>query len=119
MTSPTRSHPKLLLAVAVLVGAAAADTISSPTPSTTAQIGPSTPLPVFVTNEGYCLLPEGFVVGSRWRFTSWTAPSTTSFVGVVQATTGPWANLTVRSQDGTVTTRWFNVPAMPGGWEKQ
>jgi hypothetical protein len=106
----------MLLAVAVLL--CTAQTYSSQ-PQSTAQIGQSTPLPVFVTNEGNSLLPEGFIPGSHWRFTSWSAPSTTSWIGTVQATTGPWANLTIRTQDGTTTTRWYNVPAMPGGWEKQ
>ena len=119
MHNPSRSRSHLLFVLAALVCTAAADTISTQTQPTAAQIGPSTPLPVFVTNEGNSLLPEGFVVGSRWKFTSWTAPSTTSFVGMVQATTGPWANLTVRASDGTATTRWYNVPAMPGGWEKE
>jgi hypothetical protein len=115
----TRFQSKSIV-IAALVCAAAADTINAPGKSAaTAQIGPATPLPVFVTNEGNSLLPEGFEVGSRWRFTSWSSPTTTSFVGAVQATAGPWANLTVRANDGTTTTRWYNVAAMPGGWEKQ
>lgn len=116
------SHRLLVLAVvivpAVLVCTSAADTGSSQQ-STAAHIGPSSPLPVLVTNEGYSLLPDGFVSGSRWRFTSWTAPSTNSWICTVEATTGPWANLTIHAHDGTTTRRWYNVPAMPGGWEKQ
>jgi hypothetical protein len=106
----------ILLALAALL--CSAQTFSSQT-QTSAQIGQSSPLPVFITNEGYCLLPEGFVPGSRWRFTSWSAPSSLSWIGTVQPTTGPWVNLTIQTHDGTTTTRWYNVPAMPGGWEKQ
>lgn len=114
MHTPTR--PRILFVLAALI--CAAETTNTQT-QPVAQIGHATPLPVFVTNDGYYLLPQGFVRGSRWRFTSWTSPSTTSWIGQVEATSGPWANLTIRAHDGTVTTRWYNVMAMPGGWEKQ
>jgi hypothetical protein len=112
----TRTCARILLLLAALV--CAADTMNTQT-QPTAQIAQSTPLPVFVTNQGHYLLPEGFVPGSRWRFTSWSGPSTISWIGAVQATSGPWANLTIQANDGTTTTRWYNMMALPGGWEKQ
>jgi hypothetical protein len=40
-----------------------------------AQIGAGSPLPVYVTNPMQQIsLPEGFVQGSQWRFTTWTVP---------------------------------------------
>ncbi|HYI95755.1 MAG TPA: hypothetical protein VEX68_19600 [Bryobacteraceae bacterium] len=83
----------------------------------TAQIGTGSPLPVFVTNTP--ALPEGFASGSSWRFTTWTVPSTITWVATVNNTSGPWAHLTVRTEDGNTSSRWYYVPAMPGSWEKQ
>jgi len=83
----------------------------------TAQIGTSSPLPVFVTNTPP--LPEGFAAGSRWRFTTWTTPSVLTWTATVNKTSGPWAHLTVRSDDGGTNSRWYYVPAMPGSWEQQ
>jgi len=83
----------------------------------TAQIGTASPLPVFVTNTP--ALPEGFAAGSSWRFTTWTIPTVITWVATVNNTSGPWAHLTVRSEDGTTSSRWYYVPAMPGSWEKQ
>src|SRR4051812_3566426 len=85
-----------------------------------AQIGTTSPLPVFVTNPtGAVMLPEGFASGSRWKFTTWPTPSVFSWTAAVNNTSGPWASLTVTLEDGTSTTRWYYVPAMPGSWEKQ
>jgi hypothetical protein len=83
----------------------------------TAQIGNTSPLPVYVTNTPP--LPEGFVVGSRWRFTTWTMPSVLTWAATVNNTSGPWAYLTVRTDDGATSSRWYYIPAMPGSWEKQ
>jgi hypothetical protein len=84
-----------------------------------AQIGTNSPLPVFVTNQpGAPLLPEGFVAGSHWRFTTWTMPSVITWTATVNKTSGPWANLTI-PDDRTTTTRWYYIPAMPGSWERQ
>jgi hypothetical protein len=83
----------------------------------TAQIGNTSPLPVFVTNTPP--LPEGFTAGSRWRFITWTVPSVITWVATVNSTSGPWAHLTVRTEDGNTSSRWYYVPAMPGSWEKQ
>jgi hypothetical protein len=82
-----------------------------------AQIGTGSPLPVFVTNAER--LPEGFVAGSRWRFTTWTVPSVITWTAVVNSTSGAWANLTTTNDDQTTSTRWYFVPAMPGSWERQ
>jgi hypothetical protein len=83
----------------------------------TAQIGQTSPLPVFVTNAPS--LPDGFSAGSRWKFTTWTTPSVFTWTTTVNSTSGPWAYLTVRYEDGTTSSRWYYVPAMPGSWEKQ
>jgi hypothetical protein len=84
-----------------------------------AQIGTNTPLPVYVTNPpGEMLLPEGFVSGSQWRFTTWTTPSVITWTARVNQTSGPWANLTITGEDRS-TTRWYYVPAMPGSWERE
>ena len=85
-----------------------------------AQIGVSSPLPVFVTNPSdAALLPEGFVSGSRWRFTTWTLPSVFTWTARVNRVNGPWANLTIAADDGSTTTRWYYIAAMPGSWERQ
>jgi hypothetical protein len=82
-----------------------------------AQIGTASPLPVFVTNAPS--LPDGFVAGSRWKFTTWTTPSTFTWVTTVNRTSGAWAHLTIRGEDGSTNTRWYYVPGMPGSWEQQ
>jgi hypothetical protein len=82
-----------------------------------AQIGPSSPLPVFVTNTPP--LPEGFGGGSTWKFTTWTAPSVLTWTATVNRTSGPWAYLSVRNENGATSSGWYYVPAMPGSWEKQ
>jgi hypothetical protein len=84
----------------------------------TAQIATNSPLPVFVTNNTM-QLPEGFVPGTHWRFTTWTTPSVFTWMTTVNKTSGPWANLTVRNEDGTSSSRWYYVPGMPGSWDRQ
>ena len=111
-----RIHPQptaaAIAAVCILVWALEAQ---SP-----AQIGASSPLPVFVTNSlSDPLLPEGFAAGSRWRFTTWTTPSVISWTATVNRTSGAWANITTVAENGTRTTRWYYVPNMPGSWERQ
>jgi hypothetical protein len=64
-------------------------------------------------------LPDGFVPGSRWKFTTWTMPSVLTWTATVNKTSGSWVNLTINVEDGTRTTRWYYLPAMPGSWEKQ
>jgi hypothetical protein len=81
------------------------------------QIGRESPLAVFITNPDG--LPEGFVAGSRWRFTTWTVPSVITWTAAVNKTSGSWANLTITGDDRIQTSRWYYVPAMPGSWERQ
>jgi hypothetical protein len=81
------------------------------------QIGANSPLPVFVTNTPS--LPDGFAAGSRWRFTTWTMPSVLTWTATVERTSGAWAYLTVRPEDGSTHSRWYYIPAMQGSWEPQ
>lgn len=83
----------------------------------TASVGSGSPLPVYMVNEPVAVLPEGFLPGSSWKFTTWTTPNTLSFTATVQKTEGGWAFLTVNSD--TPATRWYYIPLMPGGWEEQ
>lgn len=86
----------------------------------TAQIGANSPLPVFVTNPMSTVqLPEGFVQGSRWRFTTWTVPSVITWTATVNKTSGAWAHLTIVAEDRSTHTRWYYLPGMPGSWERQ
>jgi hypothetical protein len=83
-----------------------------------AQIATNSPLPVYVTNlEGR--LPDGFVAGSNWRFTTWTVPTVLTWTATVNRTSGAWAYLTITGDDRITTRRWYYVPAMPGSWERQ
>jgi hypothetical protein len=82
-----------------------------------AQVGPGSPLPVYVTNELTPTLPDGFVPGSSWNFTTWTVPNTLSFTATVQRTEGGWALLTLATNPGPA--RWYYIPFMPGDWELQ
>jgi hypothetical protein len=83
-----------------------------------AQVGPSSPLPVYVVNELPPVLPEGFTPGSSWKFTTWTLPSTLTFTASVQKTQGGWALLLV-SGGSPSPAKWYYVPQMPGVWEQQ
>src|SRR6185312_10226684 len=81
-----------------------------------AQVGPGSPLPVFVVNDSPPRLPEGFTPGSSWRFTTWTVPSTLTFTATVQRTAGGWALLRLSTDP---TPHWYFVPQMPGAWDPQ
>jgi hypothetical protein len=85
-------------------------------PPATASVAASSPLPVYVVNELPPVLPEGFVPGSSWKFTTWTVPSTLTFTATVQKTEGGWAYLKLSTDSGS---RWYYVPQMPGAWEPQ
>lgn len=87
-------------------------------PTTIAQVGPGSPLPVYVVNEEPPQLPAGFVPGTSWKFTTWTVPSTLSFTAAVRQVEGGWAQLTL-STDPPTTSRWYYIPQMPGAWEIQ
>jgi hypothetical protein len=85
-------------------------------PAAVALVGAAAPLPVFVMNGLAPGLPEGFVAGTSWRFTTWTVPSNLSFVVTVQKTLGGWAFLKTSADE---KPRWYYVPQMPGSWEQQ
>lgn len=87
-------------------------------PASLAQVGVASPLPVYVTNEPEARLPQGFVPGSSWKFTTWTIPSTLTFTATVQKTEGGWAQLNL-STDPPATSKWYYIPFMPGVWEQQ
>jgi hypothetical protein len=89
-----------------------------PGPPALAQVGPGSPLPVYVVNTPPALLPEGFNPGTSWKFTTWTIPSTLTFTAMVQKTEGGWALLTINS-DSPTSSRWYFIPQMPGAWEAQ
>src|SRR5688572_22923 len=97
---PRRYQLLLTLIVVVLFGAItqAQRGVAQPV----AQIGATAPLPVYVTNAA--LLPDGFVAGSRWRFTTYTTPSVFTWTATVNRTSGQWASLTVRAEDGNTTS---------------
>ena len=86
-------------------------------PPAMAEVGVGSPLPVYVVNDPPAMLPEGFVAGTSWKFTTWTVPSTVTFTATVQKTEGGWASLTLGAD--TTTTRWYYIPQMPGAWEPQ
>ena len=115
MNVPRAFRTRTRVAVAVvLVAACVATWVGSVQAQSHAQIGTSSPLPVFVMNqEG---LPDGFVAGSRWRFTTWTVPTALTWTANVNRTSGGWANMTITGDDRVTTTRWYYVPAMPGSW---
>jgi hypothetical protein len=83
-----------------------------------AQVGASSPLPVYVVNDPSPLLPEGFEAGTSWKFTTSTYPSSLNFTFGVQKTDGGWALLNV-SSDSPATPKWYYIPRMAGAWEQQ
>jgi hypothetical protein len=118
-----RQLPLMLLAVAalligVLLRPGKIQAQRNSPPASLAQVGVSAPLPVYVVNDPPSLLPEGFVPGSSWKFTTWTVPSTLTFTATVQKTEGGWAALTL-STDPPTASKWYFIPQMPGVWEAQ
>jgi hypothetical protein len=91
---------------------------AAPAPPAMAQVGPGSPLPVYVVNAMPPVLPEGFTPGTSWKFTTWTIPSTLTFTATVQKTEGGWAFLTINA-DPPASSRWYFIPQMPGAWEPQ
>src|SRR5580658_4655421 len=116
-----RQLPLMLLAVlllSVLLRPGKIQAQRNAPPTAVAQVGVGSPLPVYVVNDPPSLLPEGFVPGSSWKFTTWTLPSTLSFTATVQKTEGGWAALTLNT-DPPTTSKWYFIPQMPGVWEPQ
>jgi hypothetical protein len=114
-----RQLPLILLAVLFLSLLLRPEKINAqrnPAPAV-AQVGAGSPLPVYVVNDNP-VLPDGFVPGSSWKFTTWTIPSTLSFTATVKQTEGGWALLNL-STDSPTTSRWYFVPQMPGAWQMQ
>ncbi len=87
-------------------------------PAAVAQVGPGSPLPVYVVNDQPPVLPDGFVTGSSWKFTTWTTPSTLTFTATVQRTEGGWALLALNN-GVPAKPGWYYIPYMPGVWEPQ
>jgi hypothetical protein len=87
-------------------------------PTAVAQVGAGSPLPVYVVNDLPPQLPDGFVPGSSWKFTTWTVPSTLTFTAAVKQVEGGWALLTLNT-DQPAASRWYYIPLMPGAWEVQ
>ncbi len=87
-------------------------------PASLAQVAVGSPLPVYVTNEPPSVVPDGFVPGSTWKFTTWTIPSSLTFTATVKQIQGGWASLNL-STDPPTTEKWYYIPFMPGAWEKQ
>jgi len=117
---PVRQLPLILLAVVlicVLLQPWKMHAQRNP-PAAVAQVGPGSPLPVYVVNDLPPRLPDGFVPGSSWKFTTWTIPSTLTFTATVKQVEGGWALLTL-STDPPATSRWYYIPQMPGAWEIQ
>lgn len=112
----------LVAAAAVLIGVllrpAAIRAQRNAPPSSLAQVGIAAPLPVYVTNEPPSVVPDGFVPGSTWKFTTWTIPSTLTFTATVKAVEGGWAELNL-STDPPTTAKWYFIAYMPGVWEQQ
>jgi hypothetical protein len=81
-----------------------------------ATVGMTTPLPVYVMNEPS--MPEDFVAGSTWQFTTWTVPNSMTWSARVEKVSGGWALLSVQAA-GQSVTGWYYVPQMPGRWERR
>jgi hypothetical protein len=119
MSSSLLSSNRLRVTVVIIIAAGCvAAGVQHVKAQSQAQIGTNSPLPVFVTNPfATVALPDGFVQGSQWRFTTWTVPSVITWTAAVNKTSGAWANLTITTDGGT-STRWYYVPAMPGSWDR-
>ena len=102
-----------LLAILAVYGAQRGN---SPNSQQVAQVGPGYPLPVYVVNE--VAMPDDFVVGSTWRFSTWTVPNSMTWVARVDKVAGGWAYLNLQ-EDAQSASGWYYIPQMPGRWLKQ
>ena len=80
-----------------------------------AQVGPLSPLPVYVVNEPS--MPDDFVPGSTWQFTTWTVPNAMTWTAHVEKVSGSWAYLSVQG-NAQLTSGWYYLPRMDGFWQK-
>jgi len=108
----------VVVIAAVLLRPAAIRAQRNAPPPSLAQVGVNAPLPVYVTNEPPPVVPDGFLPGTTWKFTTWTIPSTLTFTATVKQVEGGWAALNL-STDPPSTAKWYYIPYMPGAWEKQ
>jgi len=81
-----------------------------------ATVGMTTPLPVYVMNEA--AMPDDFVPGSVWQFTTWSTPNALTWSARVEKVSGGWALLSVNGPNRT-TAGWYYIPQMPGWWERR
>jgi len=81
-----------------------------------ATVGITTPLPVYVMNEPS--MPDDFVPGSTWQFTTWSTPNAMTWSARVEKVAGSWALLSLQETNRT-TTGWYYIPQMPGRWERR
>jgi hypothetical protein len=111
-------NSRLCVIGGVLVGILAVSAAQrySSAPQQVAQIGSGSPLPVYVVNE--LAMPDDFVPGSTWKFTTWTVPNSMTWVARVEKVSGSWAYLTVQDSELT-SSGWYFIPQMPGRWQKQ
>ena len=118
VSTPSVKQAVLIVCAALLIiGLVRPQPIRAQRPApAVAQVGPGSPLPVYVVNEPPQLLPDGFVPGTTWKFTTWTIPSTLTFSATVEKVSGGWAYLTVQTQ--ATKPRWYFIPEMPGTWEQ-
>jgi hypothetical protein len=116
--SPRHAVPVLLAVLLILVLLKPGPIHAQRPIPAVAQVGPGSPLPVYVVNEPPAVLPIGFVPGSSWKFTTWTTPSTLTFTATVQKTEGGWALLALNG-DTANAARWYYISHMPGAWELQ
>lgn len=107
-----------IVITAVLLRPAAIRAQRNAPPASLAQVAVGSPLPVYVTNDPPPVVPDGFVPGSTWKFTTWTIPSTLTFTATIKQVEGGWASLTL-STDPPTTEKWYYIPYMPGAWERQ
>ena len=114
------ARPRLLLIIGAglvaILAVYGAQRANAPFPQQVAQIGPGSPLPVYVVNEPS--IPDDFVPGSTWRFSTWTVPNSMSWLARVEKVSGSWAYLTVQESEQT-SSGWYFIPQMPGRWQKQ
>ena len=120
LPNPRLPRPRLLLiigaALVAILAVYGAQRSNTPSAQQVAQGGVGSPLPVYVVNEPS--IPDDFVPGSTWRFTTWTVPNSMTFSARVDKVSGSWAYLTVQESEQS-TSGWYYLPQMPGLWQKQ